>query len=314
MRSTLTLCALMLIAAEAGCAVIELPSLSINSSTVDARVTYDTARAVYRYEYTVHAAATNQAAIKTFMVDISGGRMNRPQIDPDLLNNVVRDEATGIPVQSPTTIPVGIIVPNASRYDGGVGKPGWAYFSSIKGAGDVAAGQNVGGFVLESKFPPAVRNAFIEPSQASWTPIMRAAPADSEFYPTTADVYEVKTTAVGPSDPDPAALYNGGGQSPAEVNPFLRYASPTDNRLHLPVGTSAYDVIVFYGSTTNPQSMSATLNGADVRSLFTPIPGAAQLVHINLVAGTNKLQLSIEGTTSSGRVAKDTDTLTFLIP
>ena len=89
---------------------------------------------------------------------------------------------------------------------------------------------------------------------------MRAAPADSEFYPTTADVYEVKTTAVGPSDPDPAALYNGGGQSPAEVNPFLRYASPTDNRLHLPVGTSAYDVIVFYGSTTNPQSMSATLN------------------------------------------------------
>lgn len=314
MRAMNALCALLFIACSMRADVIVLPSLSIAGSTVDSNVTFDSARQVYRYHYTINAAATNKAPITALLVDVSGGRMDRPQLDPDLQNNVERDEATAPPLQPLTTIPVGIIVPEPSRFDGGVGQPAFAFFSSIRGAGDIPAGTTASGFVLESKFPPGVRAARLEPSQISWTRATRSAPKDTEFYPQSGDEYELKTTVIGPSDPDPATLFLGGGQSPAEVNPFLRYAAPAESRSHLPAGTTGFDVVVFYGETTRSSTFTATLNGTDVASRFQPVPGSAQVVHIPLISGTTKLQLSIEGTTSSGRVARDTDTLTFLVP
>lgn len=292
--------------------VTELPSLSIEGSTIEGTVTYDPAREVYRYEYTINAPATNKAPIIGFQIDVSG-RVARPQLDPDLQNNVPRAESSGKQLQPNTTIPVGIIAPDPGNTRAGVGQPGWVYFGSRRGVWDVLAGQSKGGFVIESKQPPGMRTAWLRPSELSWVEITMSSPADAEFYPDSADVYEVKTTTVGPSDPDESTLFLGGGQSPANVNPFLRYAAPTESRTKLPAGTVSYVVNVFYGKTIDPATFTATLDGADVRSRFHPIPGAAELVQIELETGSTKLQLSVEGQTSSGRSARDTDTLTFLV-
>ncbi|MFP5245317.1 MAG: hypothetical protein ACLGH0_01390 [Thermoanaerobaculia bacterium] len=291
--------------------VIDMPSLSIEGSTLDVAVSYDSARQVYRYQYTVHAAATNKARIDSFAIDING-REPRPQLDPDLQNNIVRKETTR-QLQPSTAIPVGITVPDPGNTNAGVGAQGWVFFTSRRGTWDIEPGASTGDFILESKRPPGIRNARISPNDLEWINISLSSPPESEFYPDSAEVYELKTTVIGPSDPDEANLFLGGGQSPANVNPFLRYAAPTDTRTKLPAGTTSYVVNVFYGQTTNPATFTATLNGIDVRSQFHPIPGTAEVVRIGLGQGSNKLQLSIEGTTSSGRSARDTDTLTFLV-
>jgi len=293
-------------------AVIELPSLSIEGSTIEGTVTYDSARGVYRYEYAIRAAQSNKAPMIGFQIDISG-RVSRPQLDPDLQNNVTRAESSGKQLQPNTTIPVGIVVPDPASTRAGVGQPGWVYFGSRRGVWDVLAGQSKGGFVLESKQPPGIRSAWLRPSELRWVEITMSSPADVEFDPDSAGVYEVKTTTVGPSDPDEAALFLGGGQSPANVNPFLRYTAPTDSRTKLPAGTVSYVVNVFYGTTIDPATFVATLNGVDVRARFHPRPGTAELVQIELQPGSTKLQISVEGRTSSGRNARDTDTLTFLV-
>lgn len=292
--------------------VIDLPSLSIEGSALQSTVTYDAARKVYRYEYTVVAALTNNAPILDFSIDISG-RVARPQLDPDLQNNVERKEAQRGALQPPTTIPVGIIVPDPANSNVGIGMAGNFWVGPRPAAWDVHPGTSRGGFILESKFPPGVRVAELTPSTISWIDIMRGSPRDAEFSPASAEKYDLKVQVVGPSDPDLAALFNGGGQSPANVNPFLRYGSPAQTRTRLAAGTTKFWVIVHYGATTNVSTFTATLDGADVRSLFTPIAGSAQAIQIPLHQGSNKLKLSIEGTTDSGRTAKDTDTLTFLV-
>lgn len=284
---------------------VQLPPLSITGTSVDVNVTYDPARQVYRYQYTIKAPATNKAPIRAVQIDISG-RTARPQTDPALQENVTRIAQD----QPATTIPVGITVPLGWR--GGVGQGGDAFFSASPSA-VVLAGSNVGGFVIESKLPPGVRTLETKPSIAQWRSILGPLP-EGELEPAADQrVYHVKTTTVAPSDPDLSQLFNGGGQSPAEVNPFLRYVAPTETRTKLPAGTTSTWVIVAYGTTTNPASFTATFNGADVRSRFTPVPGGLQAVQFDLQPGSNKLQLSIEGTTSSGRTARDTDTLTFLV-
>ena len=289
--------------------LVELPSLSIEGSTLESAVTYDSARGVYRYEYTINAPLTNKAPITGFRIDITG-RVARPQIDPDLQNNVPRSSTR---LQPNTTIPVGIIAPDPANTRAGVGKLGWVYFGARRGVWDVLAGQRKSGFVLESKQPPGMRTAWLRPSELRWVEITMTSPADAEFYPQSADFYEVQTTTVGPSDPDEATLFLGGGQSPANVNPFLRYAAPSDARTKLPLGTTSYLVNVFYGRTVDPATFTATLNGVDVSARFRPAPGAAGLVRLEVQQGSNKLQLSIQGTTSSGRKARDTDALTFLV-
>lgn len=297
--------------------VVDLPSLSIAGSTIESKVTYDSARGVYRYEYTVNAPVTNQANIGTIHVDVRG-RIARSQIDRDLQTNVALNLARREGWPPPTTIPVGLIVPNPAVYDAGVGKEGNAYFgrkAKVTG-GEIRPGTNVSGFAIESKQPPGWRDAEISPSLLKWIEIMYSGtyPRDTVFYPESADQYVIKTKVVAPLDYNPAALYSGGGQSPAEVNPFLRYAYPTDSRLPLPAGTTSYEILVVYGATTDPATFTATLNGVEVKAMFKPMAGAGEVVKIPVASGTNKLQLSIEGKTSSGRIARDTDRLTFLVP
>lgn len=284
---------------------VELPPLTITGSALDVNVTYDPARQVYRYQYTIKAPTTNKAPIRAVQIDVSG-RTARSQTDPALQENVTRIAHD----QPATTIPVGITVPSGWR--GGVGQGGDAFFSASPSA-VVLAGSNVGGFVIESKLPPGVRTLEIKPSIALWRSILEPLP-EGELDPAADQrIYHVKTTTVAPSDPDLSQLFNGGGQSPAEVNPFLRYVAPTDTRTKLPAGTASTWVVVAFGTTTVPASFTATLNGVDIGARFTPVPGALQAVQVELQPGSNKLQLSIEGITSSGRTARDTDTLTFLV-
>jgi len=285
---------------------VTLPPLTVSGTTLDVNVTYDPARRVYRYEYTINAATTNRAAVVAVQIDISG-RIARPQIDPALRENITRLGQD----QPATTIPVGISVPDLPLWRGGVGAGGRAFFSGYRPG--VLPGASVGGFVIESKFPPGVRSLEMMPSIALWRAILEPLP-DGELDPPADDrIYDVKATTIGPSDPDLTQLFNGGGQSPAGVNPFLRYVTPTETRTKLPAGTTSTWVVVAYGTTTDPATFTATFNGADVRARFTPVPGALQPVQFDLQPGSNKLQLSIEGKTSSGRTARDTDTLTFLV-
>jgi hypothetical protein len=180
-------------------------------------------------------------------------------------------------------------------------------------AGHIPPGNTAIGFALESKFPPAPRSAEILPSKLSWTEATIGAPEGTEFYPQSDTHFDIHTTVLAPSDPDLDALFDGGGQSPREVNVFLRYASPVESRTKLPAGTTSATVVVFYGSTIAPSTVRAELDGAVITDRFHPIAGAAEAITIELAAGTTKLQLSAEGTTTSGWSAKDTDTLTFLV-
>ncbi len=294
---------------DGGTMPITLPPLSITGTTLDVAVTYDAARQVYRYEYTINAPASNHVPIRAVQIDISG-RLARPQTDPSLQENVTRLGND----QPPTTIPVGITVPASySFWRGGVGQGGRAFFSAYRAGAGVLPDSGKGGFVIESKLPPGVRSVEISPSTALWDTILDPLPPGEVEPPADDAIYRVKTAAVAPSDPDLSQLFLGGGQSPAEVNPFLRYVTPTETRTKLPAGTTSTWVNIVFGQTTDPATFTAELNGVDVRSWFTPLPGAIQAIRVPLQQGSNKLQLSIQGKTSSGRTARDTDTLTFLV-
>jgi hypothetical protein len=289
---------------------VSFPPLTISGSQLAVDVTYDNARRVYRYAYTVTAPLTNQAAIDGIHIDVSG-RIVRPQTDTVLQEDVRRMGQ----LQPATAIPVGITVQNPSLWRGGVGKGSNLYVATPNEGAGILPGTTFR-FVVESKLPPGERKAEIRPSIDSWFDVMDTMPATDEEFEEPPDErkYYVKTTTIGPSDPDESTLFNGGGQSPAEVNPFLRYFAPTDTRTKLAAGASSYTLVVKFGTTTRPETFTATLNGVDVKARFQPMPGGVNAVKFNLAPGTNKVQLSIEGVTSSGRTARDTDTLTLLVP
>jgi hypothetical protein len=106
------------------------------------------------------------------------------------------------------------------------------------------------------------------------------------------------------------STFDGKGQSP-EVNAFLAYTGLIAKQTFLPVGTTTFPLAIFYSQSVRPDTFHAELNGADITSLFNPIPGRAQLIRINLKAGRNVLTLLIKGSLSSGGVATDKDRFVF---
>lgn len=293
--------------------VIPLPPLTITGATVQGTSSYDPARKVYRYEYTVSVPSTAKAPVESVFIDISG-RLARPQTDSDLQNNYF-NRFPNRQIQPDTTIPVGILLANPATTGAGLNVRSYVYFAFYDQP--ITPGQTRSGLVIESKFPPGERKAELHPSDDAWDDVVAEYEDSTEyivFQPDDVGQFYVKTTVLAPSDPDLSQLFNGGGQSPAEVNPFLRYVTPTDNRVKLPAGTTSTTVTVVYGDTTDAATFTAEFNGADVRSRFHPAPGAIETVKFDLAPGTSKVQLSIQGKTSSGRVARDTDTLTFIVP
>lgn len=296
--------------------VVDLPSLSIDGSYVESQVSYDEERGVYTYSYAVFAAESNQSNITGFAVDISG-KEARPQIDVDLRNNIDRDEIAGGmgQLQPDTTLPIGILLDDPSDL-ARANAASLVAFSFFESSSEVAPGDSRSGYRIESKFPPAWRPVEIYPSGDRWDAILRQYDKGDELIFKNDYSYltfRVHDKVLAPYDLDVASLYLGGGQSPREVNPFLQYESPVESRNSLAAGTTEYTVTLLYGATTKPETFTAELNGVDVTSLFRPTPGVVDIVPIPLDSGTSKLKLSIKGETSSGRVATDTDTLTFIV-
>lgn len=286
---------------------VQLPDLTITNSTLACMVTFDATRAVYQYHYTITAPATNLAPIREVRIDLSGST-SRPQIDPTLAENIHRWSMR----QATTTIPVGVTVSD-SQWTGSVGGDGRAYFRSAKQIYALPAGTSKSGFMLESRLGPGIRSARITPSIGPWWDALARLPtSDAEFVtPLSEGTFTIQTTTIAPAELKDTDLYDGGGQQPAEVNKFLRYASPLDNRVKVPAN-STQTVIVYYGTTITPSTFTATLDGVDISSRFHPLPGGADVVNISIGTSTTKLHLSVDGTKASGGKGTDSDTLTFL--
>ncbi len=115
------------------------------------------------------------------------------------------------------------------------------------------------------------------------------------------------TTPITPGQPIPVfGAVNGGGQ-----NGFLTFANPIRQASLVPAGQNNFPLLVLYGSTINPGSFKASLNGQDVHLLFSPAAGTSQVVNIPLPNGQSTLNFQISGTTASGQFATDTETLLF---
>lgn len=125
--------------------------------------------------------------------------------------------------------------------------------------------------------------------------------------------YSFNYTKIVGDEIEPSGAFDGGGQRPRDVNKFLSFGSPGETRVHLPAGTTSYDVLIFYADVILPDSFSAVLDRADVTSWFNPVAGGSDLVSIPLQPGQNVLKLSVDGQLAN-RIATDTDRLVFLVP
>jgi hypothetical protein len=87
--------------------------------------------------------------------------------------------------------------------------------------------------------------------------------------------------------------------------------NPSSDHTSLPAGSTVFPLLIFYSLETVPGTFSATLNTANVSSLFHPVPGGHEFVNVPLQSGRNVLVLSINGNLPS-RTASDTAALPSL--
>jgi hypothetical protein len=125
--------------------------------------------------------------------------------------------------------------------------------------------------------------------------------------------YAITFDAAAPGPMPFTAGYSGGGQKPSDVNKFLRYVKPVESRNKLPAGTTFYDLIISYGTTTDPATFAADLDGVNVTNLFNARAGTTETVTIPLTAGSQTLRLSVDGLNDANRNTTDTDRLTFIV-
>ncbi len=78
-------------------------------------------------------------------------------------------------------------------------------------------------------------------------------------------------------------------------------------------GKTPFPLILFYAPTIDPASFTATLDGVDISRRFKPIPGGYQVIPLKFSVGSHTLMLSVQGKTSGGEAATDTDKLTFSV-
>ncbi|MFC2172433.1 hypothetical protein ACFLU6_07350 [Acidobacteriota bacterium] len=105
--------------------------------------------------------------------------------------------------------------------------------------------------------------------------------------------------------------YSGGGQR-TDVNGFLTYQNPLQNRISLPAESENYGVVITYGATIDLSTFSATLNGEPFYG-FNPLPGISETVTLPLIPGRNVLLLTVEGVRTDGNTATDRDRFTFIV-
>lgn len=113
----------------------------------------------------------------------------------------------------------------------------------------------------------------------------------------------------GSSASDFGGGFLGGGQN-ALVNTLLSYAAPGQKVTTVAPGTATFPLRIFYAPGVTPASFTATMNSTSIASLFHPVPGTSEVVHVPLSAGKNTLKLSIQGTAGS-HSGTDQDALIF---
>lgn len=109
-------------------------------------------------------------------------------------------------------------------------------------------------------------------------------------------------------------LFYGKGQKPDDVNSFLGYEKPKQDKTDLKTGVASYTMHVYYGKTIDPVTFEADLNNQDISQRFAPKPFTDEEVEIPLQQGRNTLTLTIDGTKKDGKKATDKDRPVFVVP
>jgi hypothetical protein len=112
------------------------------------------------------------------------------------------------------------------------------------------------------------------------------------------------------SAPGLSGKLTGNGRD-GDANRFLTFANPTRHATLTRSGENNFALIIFYGATTDPTSFTAFLNGKDLHQLFSAAPGTSQTVNLPLPNGESTLNLKIDGRTTEGRIATESETLRF---
>lgn len=296
----------------------------ITDAKIDIAVGYDAASGIYTYRYTIVNPASNFAAIRFIVLDVS------PDAQPVTVADKPFMDKTGL-------VTDGSVKRDHSTYSGkslslGVESPtGW--YAAIGQEGDVTwipdapwgqpfdyidPGEIVEGYTLNTRVPPGAVTSILKPyvdmgPGSPYAQYGELCGEDNSPCPDPRTFWHTLTT-VGPVLPRERVLIDGKGQRSTDVNTFLRYANPSDSTtVTLPANASTYPLAVVFGETIDPGSFSATLNGADISTQFTVNAGETSVASLALANGRNTLVLSIDGLRNDGRTATDTDRLTFIV-
>jgi hypothetical protein len=134
--------------------------------------------------------------------------------------------------------------------------------------------------------------------------------------PTDTGVVHEYVVHYGTSREDPLRLtggFPGDGVPASRAKALLTYASPTRARVELAPGEKDVTVVIFYGSTIEPRTFTATLDGGDVSARFRPRPGGHDIVPLSLRSASQALVLSVQGRSPAGQVATQTDRFVFVV-
>ena len=303
----------------------------ISHTQVKSSVSYESARAVYSYSYIIDSGINNTGWINGFDIDISCSTKHTPQIDTDLRDTCSpRTLPNYNQLLSEFAIPVGLSAPPQSggcmagkvtNYETRQDKGGVVSFGFLPDL--LHPGNSASGYTIESKYPPGIRDFNVTPNKMhcyGHIPMngtyWEVVEGDSFSVPKGWGYDEdhwLRGKTIGPVEPNEYTYFNGGGQKPNDVNLFLKYANPIEHSTTLPAGQATFDLIVYYGSTTDPTTFTAELNGQAITSRFSPAPGLAEAEHLELQPGRNTLTLKVDGKNARGSTATDTDRLVFIV-
>mgnify|MGYP005846130457 CR=1 FL=1 len=312
----------------------------ISHSKLNVNVTYDSSRGVYIYSYEIQAGQQNTGYIVGLAIDISTKTKHIPKIDPSLNDNCSpKDWPNFQEFLSEYAIPVGLSRSDNiqeclahKRTDATMAMQdigawaAWGGTSCEEGleapARGIEPGETFSGLIMEAKYPPGIRDFIMRPDE---TFCYSHIPVNDIYWDNDGEGWTrpkgwgkdedhwLYGKTIGPVDPSEYEYYNGGGQKPDDVNLFLKYANPTEHSTNLPSGQNTFDLVIYYGSTISPSTFSAELNGQLITSLFSPFPGIAEVVHLQLQPGRNTLILKVDGKNKKGSTSTDTDRLVFIV-
>ncbi len=293
----------------------------ISASSVEVEVGFDPATGIYRYDYTVINPSSSFAPVRYFWI------ATKPEFPTSLVGDRPYMDDSGLPSDgsldkdhsSAYSIPLGIESP--SGFEASIGRHGdvlWLPKAPFGQPRDlIDPGEVISGFRLHSRIPPGMLTATLEPEidmgpGSPYEEYGELCGEDNSPCPDPRTFWEERRV-VGPQLPHERELIDGKGQRGRDVNRFLRFANPLETSVNLSPETASYDLVVIFGETIVPASFEASLNRSDITDQFTVAPGGTAVVKLPLEPGRNKVVLSIDGERDDGRIATDTDQITFVV-